>query len=504
MPVSVPAAASSPVLAEAERIVRDEERRELARARRKARQEEKQRRAREVREQQAAEQRERDEQARRAADRQRRALLERVRERGAACGGSILRTVFALVPDPRDPRGVRHSLAAVLALVTMAMICGNETLAAITAWISAAGQEELAAAGARLLPDGTRAAPCGKTVTRVLGAADPDLVDEAVCRCLAAGELALQGAAGQEPAAGHGEETGTAGRDQEAPEREGEEPDLLPQVVSDGKYVRGARREDGTTLILLAAATPEGTVLAQREIPLKTTEQTQLIPLLEKLHEYYPLAGHVLTADALHTHADLPDLARRLGAAGCVLNVKDNQPTLRALLENALWAHAAVHVTQDKGHGRAETRSHLVMDAPEEVKAQFPPAEQVARIVRTRTVTRYENDGHTRTRTTRTGTEFAYLVITMTARQAPPAHIATYVRQQWSIENRLHWVRDVTLGEDASQVRTGSRPRILTSLRNLNTGLIHQAGFTKVAATIRAVKEDNALLLAILRLETTS
>jgi len=494
-----PAGAERAVLAEAERIVRDEEARELAKARRKALQDEKQRLARQEREGKAAEQRERDRQARRSADAQRQALLERVRGRGAACGGSILRTVFALVPDPRDPRGVRHSMAAVLALVTMAMIPGNETLAAITSWISAAGQEELAAAGARLLPDGTRAAPCGKTVTRVLAAAGPEIVDDAVCRCLAAGELALQ-AAGQEqePAApGTGEEQ-EAGHG--APE--GEEPAPLPQVVSDGKYVKGARREDGTTLILLAAATPEGTVLAQREIPLKTTGQTQLIPMLEEPGEYYPLAGHVLTADALHTHADLPDLARRLGAAGCVLNVKDNQPTIRALLENALRAHAACHVTTDKGHGRAETRSHLVMDAPDEVKALFPPAGQVARVVRTRTVTEYLNDGHTRTRVTRTSTEFAYLIITMTAREASPASIATYIRQQWGIENRLHWVRDVTLGEDASQVRTGSRPRVLTALRNLNTGLIHQAGFTKVAATIRAVKEDKALLLAILRLET--
>jgi len=496
MPASASAAAGA-VLAGAERIVRDEQDRELARARRKALQEDKQRLAREERDRKAAEQRERDEKVRRAADGQRRALLERVRERGTACGGSILRTVFALVPDPRDPRGVRHPLAAVLALVTIAMICGNESLAAITAWISAAGQEELAAAGARLLPDGSRVAPCGKTVTRVLAAADPDLVDEAVCRCLAAGE--------PEPAA-HGEQAGTrtAGREQETPAREEEKPALMPQVASDGKYVRGARREDGTTLIMLAAATPDGTVLAQREIPSKTTGKTQLIPMLEELDEYYPLAGHVLTADALHTFTDLPELARRLGAAGCVLSVKDNQPTLRALLENALRAHAALHVTADKGHGRSEKRTHLVMDAPGEVKALFPPAEQVARIVRTRTVTGYENDGHTRTRVTRTSTEFAYLVITMTARQASPAHIATYIRQHWGVENRLHWVRDVTLGEDSSQVRTGSRPRILTSLRNLNTGLIRQAGFTKVAATIRAVKEDNALLLAVLRLGTAS
>lgn len=497
MPASAPAAAGA-VLAEAERIVRAEQDRELARARRKALQEEKRRLAREERDRKAAEQRERDEQVRRAADGQRRALLERVRERGAACGGSVTGRVFALVPDPRDPRGVRHSLASVLALVLMAMLAGSETLVAVARWIAAADQELLAAAGARVLPDGTRAAPCARTVSRVLGAAGPDAVDDAVCRYLADGERALQAAGcGQEQ-----EQEAPAGQETEEEEQE-EEPALMPQVACDGKYVKGARRPDGTTLILLAAATPGGTVLAQREIPSKTNEQPEIIPMLRELDEYYPLAGHVLTADALHTHTPLPGLARELGA-GCVLTVKDNQPTLRALLENALWAHAACHVTEDRGHGRSEKRSHLVMDAPDEVKAQFPPAEQVARVIRTRTVTEYLNDGHTRTRVTRTGTETVYLIITMTARQAPPAHIATYARQHWGIENRLHYVRDVTLGEDSSQVRTGSRPRILTALRNLNTGLIRQAGLTEIAATVREAKYDNDLLLAILRLEPAS
>jgi predicted transposase YbfD/YdcC len=495
MPASAPAAAGA-VLAEAERIVRAEQDRELAKSRRKALQEEKRRLAREERDRKAAEQRERDEQVRRAADGQRRTLLERIRERGAACGGSVTERIFALVPDPRDPRGVRHSLASVLALVLMAMLSGSETLVSVARWITAADQEQLSAAGARVLPDGTRAAPCARTVSRVLGAADPDAVDDAVCRYLADGERALQ-------AAGYGQEQEAPAEQETEEEEQEEEPALMPQVACDGKYVRGARRPDGTTLILLSAATPEGTVLAQREIPAKTSEQPEIIPMLRELDKYYPLAGHVLTADALHTHTPLPDLARELGA-GCVLTVKDNQPTIRALLENALWAHAASHVTTDKGHGRAETRSHLVMNAPEEVKALFPPAEQVARVIRTRTVTSWPSDGHTRTRVTQTSTETVYLIITMTARQASPAHIATYARQHWGIENRLHYVRDVTLGEDSSQVRTGSRPRILTALRNLNTGLIHQAGYTEIASTAREAKYDNDLLLAILRLEPAS
>jgi predicted transposase YbfD/YdcC len=488
LPASVPAPAGDgqAVLAEAERVVREEEDRGLRREQRKARRQERQFQAREERERKAGEQRERGEQLRRAAGRQRQAMLDRIRERGAACGGRIMEKVFAAVPDPRDPRGVRHSLACVLALAMMAMLSGSQTLVSVTCWISAADQGLLAAAGARVLPDGTRQAPCPRTVTRVLGAADPDAVDDAVCRYLAGGERALQAAGGREQ------------REQQQQE-EGEAPALMPQVISDGKYVRGARRPDGTTLILLSAATPGGVTLAQREIPSKTNEVTQIGPMLREPDGYYPLAGHVLTADALHTTRDFADLARDLGA-GAVLTVKDNQPALRALLENALWAHAACHVTRGKGHGRAETRSHLVMDAPEEVKALFPSAEQVSRVVRTRTVTSWPSDGHTRTRVTRTSTETVYLIITMPSREAPPEHVAVCIRRHWSIENRVHHVHDVTLREDSSQVKTGSRPRILVSLRNLSTGLIRQSGHDKIAATLRDAGHGNDLLLAITRL----
>ena len=493
---SASAAAGRAVVAEAERIVRAEDGRETGRARRRARREalreEKRRLALEERERKAAAAKAGEERQRLAAAGLRKSMLDRIRERGAACGGNVMEKVFAAVPDPRDPRGVRHSLASVLALVLMAMTSGCTTLIAVTCWIAAADQELLAAAGARVLPDGTRAAPCGKTVSRLLALADPGITDACACRYLADGDRALQ-------AAGHGQDQDR--REQGSPEgeEEGRAPVLMPQVISDGKYVRGARRPDGTTLILLSAATPGGVTLAQREIPSKTNEVTQIGPMLRELDEYYPLAGHVLTADALHTTEDFADLARNLGA-GAVLTVKDNQPTLRAALENALWAHAAVHVTRDKGHGRAETRSHLVMDAPEEVKALFPPAEQVARVVRTRTVTSWLSDGHTRTRVTRTCTETVYLIITMPAREAPPEHIAVYIRRHWSIENRVHHVRDVTLREDSSQVKTGSRPRVLVSLRNLSTGHIRQSGHDKIAATLRGTGHDNDLLLAITRL----
>jgi hypothetical protein len=60
--------------------------------------------------------------------------------------------------------------------------------------------------------------------------------------------------------------------------------------------------------------------------------------------------------------------------------------------------------------------------------------------------------------------------------QASPARLADLIRGHWGIENGLHWVRDVTFAEDASQVRTGSAPQIMAALRNLVIGVLSRAG----------------------------
>jgi hypothetical protein len=56
-------------------------------------------------------------------------------------------------------------------------------------------------------------------------------------------------------------------------------------------------------------------------------------------------------------------------------------------------------------------------------------------------------------------------VTSLPRERAEPACIVDYRRGHWQIENRLHWVRDVTYGEDASRVRTGNSPRMMASPR---------------------------------------
>src|SRR5262249_25394839 len=67
----------------------------------------------------------------------------------------------------------------------------------------------------------------------------------------------------------------------------------------------------------------------------------------------------------------------------------------------------------------------------------------------------------------------------------PAATLLRLVREHWHIENRLHYVRDVTLGEDASQVRSGAAPQMLAGLRNAILGLLRQHGWTTSAAALR-------------------
>jgi len=81
--------------------------------------------------------------------------------------------------------------------------------------------------------------------------------------------------------------------------------------------------------------------------------------------------------------------------------------------------------------------------------------------------------------------ETVYAITSLTAIQVRPAELAAIIRGHWLIEDRLHWVRDVTYDEDRSQVRTGNGPRVMASLRNLAVTILGLTGETSIAAALR-------------------
>jgi hypothetical protein len=95
-------------------------------------------------------------------------------------------------------------------------------------------------------------------------------------------------------------------------------------------------------------------------------------------------------------------------------------------------------------------------------------------------------------------TEVVYGITSLDAPRAGPARLAALVRGQWQIENRAHWVRDVTFDEDRSQIRTAHGPQVMATLRNLAISRLRQAGECNIAAGLRRAGWDRSRAFALL------
>jgi predicted transposase YbfD/YdcC len=374
-----------------------------------------------------------------------------------------LLAALAGVADPRARRGVRHRFATVLAVGVCAVLAGARTYVAIAEWA-----HDLPL-GVRVRLGLRRQAPSESTIRRILQAVDAQALDAAVSTWLATRADRVSAASPATPPA-----SALPARPAAAPVR---------AIAIDGKSARGARGPHGRPVHLLAAFDQaSGVVLGQSMVDGKTNEITAFAPLLDRVD----IAGAVVTADALHTqhrHADY--LIGR--DAHYILTVKRNQPRLHAQLRTLPWTQIpAVDVTGGKGHGRIESRT--VKLAAVSAGFGFPHARLAIQVVRRR-----------RTRTSRNWrTETAYAVTDLGWADIRADQLADTIRGHWSIENRLHWIRDVTFAEDHSQIRTGTGPAVMATLRNLAVSIHRLTGATNIAAACRHVSRHPNRVLALL------
>jgi predicted transposase YbfD/YdcC len=315
---------------------------------------------------------------------------------------------LATITDPRARAGRRHPLVAILALAAAAVLAGARSLAAIAEWAADAPQPVRAALGTRRDPlTGRWAVPTETTIRRTLARLDAEALAAAIGGWLADRERSSQ---------------------------------RRRAVAVDGKTLRGACRDGRPAHLLAAMEHATRAVLAQRQVDGAPGEVPAFQPLLDGLD----LAGVVVTADALHTHAAAAEFLVACKQAHYLFTVKANQPTLLARCARLAWHNVPVlDRTRDRGHGRVELRS-------------------------------------------------------LTFAQASPARLADYLRGHWAIENGLHHVRDVTFAEDASQLRTGSGPHTMACLRNLVIGVLGRAGPVNLAVALRHHARDPARPLATL------
>jgi hypothetical protein len=81
--------------------------------------------------------------------------------------------------------------------------------------------------------------------------------------------------------------------------------------------------------------------------------------------------------------------------------------------------------------------------------------------------------------------EVEYAITSAGPEWADAATLLGWWRGHWGIENRVHWVRDVTMGEDKSRIRTAAAPEVMAALRNAAISLLRLSGLTNIAAALR-------------------
>ena len=94
--------------------------------------------------------------------------------------------------------------------------------------------------------------------------------------------------------------------------------------------------------------------------------------------------------------------------------------------------------------------------------------------------------------------EVGYAVTSLPPARGAAHHLLELWREHWCIENKLHYVRDVSFDEDRSQVRTGHIPQVMAAFRNLAISILRLRGYTNIAAACRRFAARAALALAAL------
>lgn len=247
-------------------------------------------------------------------------------------------------------------------------------------------------------------------------------------------------------------------------------PDRLDLVAIDGKTSRRShdRTADKAPLHLVSAfATTSRLVLGQEAVADKTSETTAIPVLIERLAAKDGLKGALVSIDAIATNAAIATTIRD-AQADYLLAVKANQPTLRAEIEtffaDADPADLDSTIDIDKGHGRIEQRTVTVAREVDwlDGNRRFPGEVRLPDVA---TIVRVAARAEIKDRC-RFETRYYVSSAALSATRAAEA-----VRGHWAIENSLHWVLDVTFGDDQSRLRTGHGAKNMAVVRHFAINL---------------------------------
>lgn len=140
--------------------------------------------------------------------------------------------------------------------------------------------------------------------------------------------------------------------------------------------------------------------------------------------------------------------------------------------------------SSSKGHGRLVKR-HLQASSRLAEHLDWPGLGQVCRLERI-TICQGKQT-----------TEVQHAIASLSPQRVDAASLSSYWCSHWGIES-LHWLRDVTFGEDKCQVKTGHAPQNLAAFRNAVISLLRSSGYQEIASTLRHFSRNSLKLLTFL------
>jgi predicted transposase YbfD/YdcC len=360
--------------------------------------------------------------------------------------------VFGQLDDPRIDRKKLHPMPEILLLTLCAVICGAES------WddIETFGEAKVEFLRKYLLYE--HGIPSDDTLRRFFRAIDPKQFQRLFVEWI----------------------------------RTWLNPEVANKIVAiDGKTLRGSHDGEQLPIHLVSAfASEAGIVLGQ----IKTQEKSNEITAIPELLEWLDVRGAIVTIDAMGCQKAIAEKIIDKGG-DYLLALKGNQSRLHddvrlyfeepSLQASTRMGHAE---TVDKGHGRIEVRHCRVSTDVDWLKALHPEWKNLGSIV---AIASERHIGETVTQETR------YFI---SSSLVPAERMLPAVRLHWGIENQLHWVLDMSFGEDQSRIRKGNAPTNVGIIRHAALNMIRRSKTKRMSIKRmrKAAGWDNALLTNIL------
>lgn len=264
-------------------------------------------------------------------------------------------------------------------------------------------------------------------------------------------------------------------------------------IAIDGKTSRRTRDGDKQALHLVSAFASEARlVLAQQKVSDHSNEITAIPEILEWLE----IRGSMVSIDAMGCQTEIADKIRGKGA-DYLLGLKGNQGTMledvRDFFEPELKSPSPAYPIEsteesDKGHGRLEKRKCSVCCDVDWLKERHPRWKDLGAIVRIEAQ---------RTLSSSTTQDVRYY---LTSRRAGPGELLSATRSHWAIENSLHWVLDMSFGDDYSRIRKDNAPLNMAILKHIAVNMIRNCKSKRLS--VRQVRKkagwDHGLLRTLI------